>query len=69
MRKKLLFLLLSVLLVLSLAACAEKNVTADSGTSQPVEQGGGTETETSATDQLTVRFGDNGTHCSPCRQR
>lgn len=61
MRKKLLFLLLSVLLVLSLAACAEKNVTADSGTSQPVEQGGGTETETSATDQLTVRFGDNGT--------
>lgn len=59
MRKKLFTLFLSALLVLSLAACAEKNVAADSGTSQPVEQGG-TETETPATDHLTVRFGDNG---------
>lgn len=60
MRKKHFVLLLSALLVLSLAACAEKNVAADSGTSQSVDQGGDTEIETPAADQLTVRFGDNG---------
>lgn len=52
--------MLSALLILSLAACAEKNAAANSGTFQPVEQGGGTETETPTADQLTVRFGDNG---------
>ena len=60
MRKKLFILLLSALLVLSLAACAEKNVAADSGTSQSVDRGGDTEIETPAADHLTVRFGDNG---------
>lgn len=60
MRKKLFSLLFSALLVLSLAACAEKNVAADSGTSQSVDQGGDTEIETPAATQLTVRFGDNG---------
>lgn len=60
MRKNLFILFLSALLVLSLAACAEKNAAADSGTSQPVEQGGGTETEPPAAEQLTVRFGDSG---------
>ena len=38
MRKKLFALFLSALLVLSLAAYAEKNAAADSGASQPVEQ-------------------------------
>lgn len=52
--------MLSALLVLSLAACAEKNAAANSGTFQPAEQGGGTETETPTADHLTVRFGDNG---------
>ena len=60
MRKKWFTLLLSALLVLSLAACAEKDMAADSGTTQPADESGGIETETSAADQLTVRFGDRG---------
>lgn len=58
MRKKLFTLLLSALLMLSLAACAEKDAAAGSGTSRPAEQDGGTEAP--AADQLTVRFGDSG---------
>ena len=53
-------MLLSALLVLSLAACAEKDTVADSGTTQPTDESTGIETETSAADHLTVRFGDNG---------
>lgn len=60
MRKKLIPMLLSALLVLSLAACAEKDTAADSGTAQPMDGSTGIETETSAADHLTVRFGDNG---------
>ena len=60
MRKKLFTLVLSALLLLSLAACAEKNVAADSGTSQPVEQDSGTEAEIPTAERLTVRFGDRG---------
>ena len=58
MWKRVLFLLLSALLVLSLAACGKKDTTAGSGTSQPVT--GNSETEASTTDPLTVRFGSNG---------
>ena len=60
MRKKLIPMLLSALLVLSLAACAEKDTAADSGTTQPTDESTGIETEVSAADHLTVRFGDNG---------
>ena len=60
MRKKWFSILLSALLVLSLAACAEKDSAANSSTTQPVDESGSVKTETSAADQLTVRFGDSG---------
>lgn len=60
MRKKWFPILLFALLVLSLAACAEKNSAANSSTTQPVDESGSVETEISAADQLTVRFGDSG---------
>ena len=60
MRKKWFPILLSALLVLSLAACAEKDSAANSSTTQPVDESGSVEMETSAADQLTVRFGDSG---------
>ena len=60
MRKKWFPMLLSALLVLSLAACAEKDTAVDSGTPQPADESSGIKTEVSAADQLTVRFGDNG---------
>ena len=60
MRKKRFPILLSALLVLSLAACAEKDSAANSSTTQPVDESGSVKTETSAADQLTVRFGDSG---------
>lgn len=60
MRKKWFPILLSALLVLSLAACAEKDSAANSSTTQPVDESGSVKTETSAADQLTVRFGDSG---------
>ena len=59
MRKKWFPILLSALLVLSLAACAEKDSAANSSTTQPVDESS-VEMETSAADQLTVRFGDSG---------
>lgn len=61
MRKKLFPLFLSALLVMSLAACAEKNPAVNSSTSQPENGNSTTETVTSAVDQLIVRFGDRGT--------
>lgn len=60
MRKKWFSILLSALLVLSLAACAEKDSAANSSTTQPVDESSSVKTETSAADQLTVRFGDSG---------
>lgn len=60
MRKKWFSILLSALLVLSLATCAEKDSAANSSTTQPVDESGSVKTETSAADQLTVRFGDSG---------
>lgn len=60
MRKKWFPILLSALLVLSLAACAEKVSAANSSTTQPVDESGSVKTETFAADQLTVRFGDSG---------
>lgn len=60
MRKKWFSILLSALLVLSLAACAEKDSAANISTAQPVDESGSVKTETSAADQLTVRFGDSG---------
>lgn len=60
MRKKRFPILLSALLVLSLAACAEKDSAANSSTTQPVDESGSVETEASAADRLTVRFGDSG---------
>ena len=60
MWKRVLFLLLSALLVLSLAACGKKDTTAGSGTSQPVNGSSAAKTEVSTTDPLTVRFGSNG---------
>ena len=57
--KKILSVLLTAVLVLSLAACAEKDSAANSSTTQPVDESGSVKTETSAADQLTVRFGDN----------
>ena len=60
MRKKRFPILLSALLVLSLAACAEKVSAANSSTTQPVDESGSVKTETFAADQLTVRFGDSG---------
>lgn len=60
MWKRVLFLLLSALLVLSLAACGKKDTTAGSGTSQPVNGSSTAKTEVSTTDPLTVRFGSNG---------
>ncbi len=59
MRKKWFPILLSALLVLSLAACAEKDSAANSSTTQPVDESS-VEMETSAADQLTVRFGNSG---------
>ena len=59
MRKKWFPILLSALLVLSLAACAEKDSAANSSTTQPVDESGSAETEASA-DRLTLRFGDSG---------
>ena len=59
MRKKWFSILLSALLVLSLAACAEKDSAANSSTTQPVDESS-VEMETSAADQLTVRFGNSG---------
>lgn len=61
MRKKWFIMLLSALLVLSLTACAEKDTAADNGKPRPADESSGIETEASAADQLTVRFGGSGT--------
>lgn len=55
-------LLLSMLLVLSLAACSEKNTEPDSEVSQPVTEpaSGSSESENNSASTLTVRFGHGG---------
>lgn len=55
-------LLLSMLLVLSLAACSEKNTELDNEVSQPVAEpaSGSVESENNSESTLTVRFGHGG---------